>query len=134
VRADKLCLAALNATFLHYLKDEAELEIPIWRMIAATPEEIRKRAETWAAALGFGQVISGQSTVGGGSLPAEILPTFLLAIETARPARLQARLRQTRPAIIARVEDACAVFDPRTVLAEQEDDLLAGIRAAMEKQ
>jgi L-seryl-tRNA(Ser) seleniumtransferase len=30
VRADKLCLAALTATLQHYLKDEAEREIPIW--------------------------------------------------------------------------------------------------------
>ena len=38
IRADKLCLAALTATLLHYLKDEAEREMPIWRMIAAPLE------------------------------------------------------------------------------------------------
>ena len=38
VRADKLCLAALSATLLHYLKDEAEREIPVWQMIARTAE------------------------------------------------------------------------------------------------
>jgi L-seryl-tRNA(Ser) seleniumtransferase len=103
-------------------------------MIAAAPADLRRRAEAWAAALGRGQVIAGESTVGGGSLPGETLPTFLLAIETTRPDRLLARLRQARPAIIARVEDACVVFDPRAVLSEQEDDLLAGIRAAMENQ
>jgi len=132
VRADKLCLAALSATLLHYIKDEAELEIPIWRMIAATPAELRLRAETWAAALGCGQVIAGESTVGGGSLPGETLPTFLLAIETARPDRLLARLRQAQPAIIARVENDSVIFDPRAVLPDQEEDLLAGIRAALE--
>jgi L-seryl-tRNA(Ser) seleniumtransferase len=45
VRADKLCLAALSATLLHYLKDEAEREIPLWRMISARPEQIQRRAE-----------------------------------------------------------------------------------------
>ena len=32
IRADKLCLAALSATLLHYLLSEAESEIPVWRM------------------------------------------------------------------------------------------------------
>ncbi|MDD5370752.1 MAG: L-seryl-tRNA(Sec) selenium transferase, partial [Anaerolineaceae bacterium] len=38
MRADKLCLAALSATLLHYLKDEAERTIPVWQMIAQTAE------------------------------------------------------------------------------------------------
>ncbi len=45
VRADKLCLAALAATLLHYLKDEAEREIPIWRMISQSPRQVKARAE-----------------------------------------------------------------------------------------
>ena len=39
IRADKLILSALSATLLHYLKDEAEEEIPIWRMISAPLRE-----------------------------------------------------------------------------------------------
>jgi L-seryl-tRNA(Ser) seleniumtransferase len=134
VRADKLCLAALGATLLHYIKDEAEREIPIWRMISAELETLRQRAEAWAAALGSGRVVPGESTVGGGSLPGEILPTFLLALGTRKPDRLQKRLRQARLPIIARVEEACVLFDPRTVLPEQEHDLLDGIRSALEEK
>ncbi len=55
VRADKLCLAALSATLLHYLKDEAEREIPIWRMLATPLDEIRQRAAAWAQTLGTGR-------------------------------------------------------------------------------
>ncbi len=47
LRADKLCLAALAATLLHYLQDEAEQEIPIWRMLALLPEQVRHTAEGW---------------------------------------------------------------------------------------
>ena len=128
IRADKLCLAALSATLLHYLKDEAEREIPIWRMIAASPESVRERAEGWAGQLGRGEVIPGESTVGGGSLPGETMPTFLLALRLPKPDRCLARLRQARPAIIARLEDDQLVLDPRTVLSEQEPALLAGLR------
>jgi L-seryl-tRNA(Ser) seleniumtransferase len=71
VRADKTCLAGITATLLHDLKDEAEREIPIWRMISLTPEELRLRAEAWRDALGQGEILPSESTVGGGSLPEE---------------------------------------------------------------
>jgi L-seryl-tRNA(Ser) seleniumtransferase len=128
VRADKLCLAALSATLLHYLKDEAEREVPIWRMISAAPESLRQRATNWAEKLGQGQVIPGESTVGGGSLPGETMPTFLLALSLRSPDRFLARLRHTHPAIIARLQDDQVVFDPRTVLTGQEAALLANLK------
>ncbi|MBN1812589.1 MAG: L-seryl-tRNA(Sec) selenium transferase, partial [Anaerolineae bacterium] len=34
LRVDKLCLAALQATLLHYVKGEATEQVPVWRMIA----------------------------------------------------------------------------------------------------
>lgn len=130
VRADKLCLAALSATLLHYLKDEAEREIPVWQMISMRPEQALARARHWAGKLGKGEVIAGQSTVGGGSLPEELLPTYLLALDTAQPNRFLGRLRSAAPPVIARVQDGRVVFDPRTVLIDQEAALLVGIENA----
>jgi L-seryl-tRNA(Ser) seleniumtransferase len=131
VRADKLCLAALAVTLLHYLKDEAERKIPIWQMIATTPEQIQARAHHWCEVVGAGQVIPGLSTVGGGSLPEETLPTFLLALDVRQTNRFLSRLRQVNPPVIARVEGGRVVFDPRTVLPEQEGALLVGIQNAL---
>jgi L-seryl-tRNA(Ser) seleniumtransferase len=132
IRADKLCLAALTATLLHYLKDEAEGEIPIWRMIASPVEELCARAAAWAATLGRGEVIASESTVGGGSLPGETLPTHVLAFSAPSPDHLLARLRQQSPPIIARLQDDRVVLDPRTVLPEQEEALLIGLKIALE--
>ncbi|MBP1692408.1 MAG: selA [Chloroflexi bacterium] len=128
LRADKLSLAALSATLLHYLKDEAEREIPIWRILATSPEQIQQRASGWAAALGQGEVISGESTIGGGSLPGETLPTFLFTIPSKNPNQLLNHFRRSYPPIIARVQDDRIAFDPRTVLPEQEPLLLAALR------
>jgi L-seryl-tRNA(Ser) seleniumtransferase len=128
VRADKLCLAALSATLLHYLKDEAEREIPIWQMISTTPQQVQARACSWCERLGTGAVIPGLSTVGGGSLPEETMPTFLLALPVTQPNRFMARLRTANPPIIARVQDDQVVLDPRTVLPEQEGALLVGLQ------
>jgi L-seryl-tRNA(Ser) seleniumtransferase len=131
IRADKLCLAALTATLLHYLKSEAEREIPVWRMISMPSEQIQARAQSWADQMGVGQVVPGESTVGGGSLPGECLPTFLLALEIRNPSRFMERLRRNSPPIIARTLEERAIFDPRTVLPEQDQTLIAGVRAAL---
>lgn len=132
VRADKLCLASLSATLLHYLKDEAEIEIPVWRMIAEPLEKIHSRAMAWANWLGQGEVIGGESTIGGGSLPGETLPTFLLAFSQAGTSKLLSRLRHEKPPIIARLQRDRLVLDPRTVLPEQEPALLAGIKRQLD--
>ena len=44
-RADKVTYAGLAATLIHYLKGEALNKIPVWRMIAATPETLLTRAD-----------------------------------------------------------------------------------------
>ncbi len=131
VRADKLCLAALAVTLEHYLKGEAERKIPIWRMISQTPESLRARAQSWAEILGTGEVIPGLSTVGGGSLPQETLPTFLLALKGAQPNALLAKMRRGTPPVVARVEADCAVLDPRTVLPEQDEALVEALKSVM---
>jgi L-seryl-tRNA(Ser) seleniumtransferase len=131
MRADKLALAGLSATLLHYLKNEAETAIPVWRMIGTTVEQIRKRAETWQKKLGGGEVIQGLSTVGGGSLPGETLPTHLLSLRVKNQQAILKRVRSENPPVIARIQDDCIVFDPRTVLIEQEEDFIRCVKNGM---
>jgi L-seryl-tRNA(Ser) seleniumtransferase len=134
IRADKLCLAALSATLTHYLKDEAEREIPVWQMISSTPELTLRRARHWAAVLGIGTVIEGKSAIGGGSLPEELLPTYLVAFSVRQPNQILERLRRIKPPIIARVQDDQVVIDPRTVLPEQEGALLVGLQNVLREK
>jgi L-seryl-tRNA(Ser) seleniumtransferase len=125
IRADKLALAALSATLLHYLKNEALKEIPVWRMISASERALRDRVLSWIAALGIGEVIEGESTVGGGSLPGQVLPTVLLSLPNSSPTKFLAQLRAANPPVIARIQDDHVVLDPRTILPEQDDILLS---------
>jgi L-seryl-tRNA(Ser) seleniumtransferase len=131
VRADKLCLAALSATLLHYLRDEAENAIPVWRMIAARPADLQARAQAWAQALGQGEVTASESTVGGGSLPGETLPTFVLRLAVQKPDPFLAALRRQSPPVIARAENGGVLLDPRTVLPDQDEALLAALKQAL---
>ena len=128
VRADKVALAGITATLMHYLKDEAEREIPIWRMMSTLPKQLKARAEMWAKNIGRGKVIAGESAVGGGSLPSETLPTWLLALDVKKPDKFLAQLRKQNPPVIARTENDLVLLDPRTVLPEQEGALLVALQ------
>jgi L-seryl-tRNA(Ser) seleniumtransferase len=132
VRADKTSLAGVTATLTHYLKDEAEREIPVVRMMSLKAEQVKVRAEAWREALGRGEVIEAESTVGGGSLPEESLPTFVLALDVKSPDKFLKELREANPPVIARTEKDRVLLDPRTVLPGQDEALLAGLRKAIQ--
>ncbi len=135
VRIDKMSLAGLTATVLHYLKQEAEAEVPIWRMISAGEQGIKERATRWKTQLFLpGEVISARSAIGGGSLPGETLPTWVLALscegDAGSPERVMRRLREAVPPVIARIEDDRVILDPRTVTPDDEEALLTALREA----
>ncbi len=130
LRVDKLTYAALLATLAHYRRGEAIERVPVWRMIAQPLADIRARAEAWATQTG-GAVLPAQSAVGGGSLPGSALPTAVLAIKHDAPDRLSAQLRQGQPPVVARIADGRVLIDPRTVLPEQDADLLRALKSAL---
>ena len=138
LRADKLCLAGLQATLLHYLKNEATEQVPIWRMISMGLEEIERRARRWRRALQEAgieaEIVDGASTVGGGSLPGETLPTKLVALPVPHPDQLADALRAADPPVIARIEEDRLVLDPRTVVPEEERELLRIVALALSQE
>jgi L-seryl-tRNA(Ser) seleniumtransferase len=135
LRVDKTTLAGLQATLLHYLKGEAVDKVPVWRMIAAPPDELKQRAERWVQVLSQAgaqsTVIEGQSTVGGGSLPGETLTTWLVALEVESPDALAAQLRAGEPPVIGRIENDRLCLDPRTVFEGEEEVLLQTVQVAL---
>jgi L-seryl-tRNA(Ser) seleniumtransferase len=130
VRIDKIRLAGLLATLVHYLKGESVEKIPLWRMISAPLAEIDRRAITWAQATDA-QVIDGESMIGGGSLPGGTLPTKLVAIGKRGKNTAQAlsqRLRSQPRPIIGRISDNMLLLDPRSVLPEEDKTVLQALR------
>lgn len=132
LRPDKLCLAGVTATLLSYLTGKASQEIPVWQMISRSLDEIKQTVLKWKQVLGQGEIIPGESMVGGGSLPGESLPTILFALQVAKPDRFMQNLRQQRVPIIARIEAERILFDPRTVLPHQETYLLETLQKLLQ--
>jgi L-seryl-tRNA(Ser) seleniumtransferase len=142
LRVDKLTIAAMEATLHAYLRG-AWNEIPSQRMIRASIEEIAQRVTKLAFTLQSGnadpeariEITDGHSLVGGGSTPAQSLPTKLLCIRSSRysAADLEIRLRQgpTGIPIIARIEDDRLLLDLRTVFPQQDSTLAEAIAAVL---
>jgi L-seryl-tRNA(Ser) seleniumtransferase len=140
-RIDKVRLAGLAATLIHYLKGEATQAIPVWRMISTPLDALEQRARIWAGECGgIAQVVEGESMVGGGSLPGATLPTKLVAIgkHVKRKERnigqdLALLLREEVVPIVGRMSGNVLLLDPRTVLPEEEQVFLGSLRRAIGK-
>ncbi|HEX4823492.1 MAG TPA: L-seryl-tRNA(Sec) selenium transferase [Candidatus Polarisedimenticolaceae bacterium] len=132
LRLDRLQIAALHATLVAYVTGRAEEEVPTLRMMALDAGAIRSRAEAIGQRLTASwSLVPGVSRPGGGSSPVGEIPTVLLAIEHASPAKLEAALRRGDPPVIARVADDRVLLDLRTVLPEQDGVLLARLLNAL---
>jgi L-seryl-tRNA(Ser) seleniumtransferase len=132
VRIDKIRLAGLAATLVHYLKGEATAKIPVWRMISAPTAQIEKRASKWADVLGkLGQVREGETMIGGGSLPGGTLPTRLVALGNSghrmAAQRMSRRLRSRETPVIGRISEDVLLLDPRSVLPEEDEAVLKAL-------
>jgi L-seryl-tRNA(Ser) seleniumtransferase len=142
LRVDKLTIAALEATLGAYLRAAWD-EIPAVRMIRATPQELKRRAENFVRELRPElpldeveiEIADGASLAGGGSTPSQSLPTKIIRIASARysATKLEQRLRRAPAGIsvIARVEDDRLILDLRTVFPEQEPLLIKTLAAAL---
>jgi L-seryl-tRNA(Ser) seleniumtransferase len=141
VRPEKVTLAALAATLGLYRAGRATTEIPVWRMIAAEADGLRERAEAIASALPVAlrdrvEVAAMESTVGGGSLPGETLPSYGLVATTGggrggSATRLAERLRSGTPVVVGRVEDDAVHLDLRTVDPMDDERLAAALAVAL---
>jgi L-seryl-tRNA(Ser) seleniumtransferase len=126
LRADKLTLAALEATLALYLDPElAAREVPVLRMLAEPVETVRARAQRLADLVG-GDVEPTVGRVGGGALPLTELPSFACAVEE----ELASRLRETEPPVIGVVRDGRCLLDCRTLRNEELADVAAAVEAA----
>lgn len=140
LRLDKMSLAALEATLrLHLDPDRAWREVPALAMLGLSADQISQRAQVWAGQLTGAPgleslaVIPERSPAGGGALPGQSLPTWVVALRGRGKSddRLAAELRNQSPPIICRVQGGLVLLDPRTVTIEEEVEMLVGVKSAL---
>lgn len=139
LRADKLALAALEATLDAHRRGVSTEAIPVLRMIAMTYEEIERRAHEFLSRWRERrhprnlqlEITKGQSAIGGGAAPTTHPPTALIALthETLSADQLEQALRLSTPPVIARIAEDKVLLDLRTVAEDEEADLLNALAA-----
>jgi L-seryl-tRNA(Ser) seleniumtransferase len=135
MRPDKSTLAGVAATLALYQAGRAETTIPVWRMIATSPDVLRERAQALVAELdpeAGASVVELRSTVGGGSLPGETLPSWGVALAVRSADRMVAALRRGTPCVLARIEGGRVILDLRTVREDWLDWLPRAVATGVE--
>jgi L-seryl-tRNA(Ser) seleniumtransferase len=136
LRADKLRLAALEATLESYARGATAEEVPTHQMMAASYDELRTRAGNFIERLTREQsgnvqlqMVDGESAIGGGAAPTSRLRTALVAISHLNfsPNEIEERLRRHDPPVIARIENDQVLLDLRTVFTTDESNLLSAV-------
>jgi L-seryl-tRNA(Ser) seleniumtransferase len=133
LRADKLCLAALEATLAAYLEGSAIEELPTLRMLGAPASEMevraRRLARKVAAALPDLEVDVAASVArsGGGTLPSHEIPSFAVRLGGADAGALAESLRRSEPPVIGRVHEGRLWLDVRTLLPGEEEEVVRAV-------
>ena len=136
LRADKLCLAALEATLNSYLEDAAEEDLPTLRMIRASASEMEGRAVNLAQNLRRNvpglevDVAPSVARSGGGTLPTYEIPSFAARLGGIDPDALAEKLRSADPPVIGRVHGGMLWLDVRTLLPGDEEAVIGALRDA----
>jgi L-seryl-tRNA(Ser) seleniumtransferase len=120
LRVDKMTIAALGATLQLYRDGSITKRLPIYRMMAATLDELRARSRAYLNAIPGTDVVESDAYAGGGALAQERIASLAVAVATDELARRAAALRAQAPPIVARIDDGRLLLDLRTILPEQD--------------
>ncbi|MDQ6823256.1 MAG: L-seryl-tRNA(Sec) selenium transferase [Candidatus Eremiobacteraeota bacterium] len=134
LRVDKLTIASLGETLQAYVSAERREEIPLFRMLAASVDDLRARGRVYVETLSatVARLADTLSFVGGGSLPETSLPSVGVVLHAALDANeISRRLRHGEPAILGRVDDDAFLLDLRSISPEQDAAVIAAIRRAL---
>jgi L-seryl-tRNA(Ser) seleniumtransferase len=138
LRADKLCLAALEATLGAYLEGTAQGEVPTLRMLGTPVSEVEEKARILARELAGavpGLEVEATPSVarsGGGTLPTREIPSFAVRLGGAGTDAdaLAAKLRAADPPVVGRVHGGRLWLDVRTLLLGEEEVVVRAVKEA----
>ncbi|HET9095372.1 MAG TPA: L-seryl-tRNA(Sec) selenium transferase [Candidatus Baltobacteraceae bacterium] len=129
LRVDKLTLAALAQTLRLYLSPQTRAQIPFFAMLGASLDELRTRAERYAASIPGCRIIESSAYVGGGSLPESALPSIAVGLSPRNGADAAAQaLRHAPTPIVGRIDEDRLLFDLRTIFPADDERVIAALQ------
>lgn len=138
LRIDKFTISALEQILRIYkYSDNPADEIPGMSMAYTSLDTIKKKAHSLKKSIrGVARdkievnIEKGFSEMGGGSLPGEHMPTYLVLLshKELKDTELLVALRNEEPPVIARIKSGKVVLDPRTIFSSELGDIREAVK------
>ena len=128
LRVDKMTISALAMTLSLYLdKENLEKNVPVLSMLSQEPEQLKEKAQrlldmTAANSLRADIIVeASKSQVGGGSLPAQYMDSYSVAVNPSEMSvnELEQKMRLTEPHIVGRIANETYYLDVRSIFEEE---------------
>ena len=138
LRVDKLTLAALAATLKLYQEfNSAIQQVPFLSLLTTPIDNLRHRAErlvpqlTALDAIQSAEAVEDHTYLGGGSVPTQEIPTWCVAVVPKQRSldAFSTALRVGNPPVFARIHKERLFFDLRSVLPQQDMQLVAAVES-----
>jgi len=133
LRVGKMTLAALAATVQCFRDGTFAQRLPIYKMLAATVEDLQARGRAYADAVPRALMVESDAYAGGGTLAAERIASVAIAIDSEAPDELAARLRAATPPIVGRIDSGRFLLDLRTIAPEDDRTVIAVLEKTIGK-
>jgi L-seryl-tRNA(Ser) seleniumtransferase len=126
LRAGKESYAVLAETLRAFATERYEREIPIYRMLSTSIEELRARAERLILGTRW-KMMESECALGGGTTPTETIPSVAIAI-SGDANELYTRFLSGDPPIVGRIVDDRFTIGVRTLIDRDLPEVAAALR------
>lgn len=127
-RVDKMVLSALEATLQMHIEQRSH-ELPVWEFLQRPLDICYQIALELVTDIPQATVEESVGFSGGGALPDQAIPTWVVKISVDNPNALAKRFRQYNPPILVRVHNQSVYIDTRTLFKED----ISVVRNALEQ-
>lgn len=129
LRCDGSTLAGVAATLEMYADGRGH-EVPFWAMVATTESDLQDRANLVVEKAGIGEVVAGESLVGAGSVPHQVIPSRIIRVDHADVNRVWSQLLTDELPIVARRHEGALLIDLRAVDPADDSVVADSLRLA----
>ena len=145
MRPDKMLLAALEATLIHYLDGATgAARLPVYQILGKTTDALEASAKRILSGVKLPKnvsavVVPSEAFIGGGSVPGLGVPSraIKLSRKNGEPGKwaetFAAQLRLSSPSVFSRLNDGEIFLDLRCLVGDDEQSLITALQRSLKE-